>query len=280
MTLTTVGEEEDEVRVGAPGRLPAIELDRVTKRFDRDGARPAVLQDVSLTVAEGEFLCLLGASGCGKSTLLSLVAGLDAPTSGAVSTPAGRAALMFQESALFPWLTAGQNVELALRFRGVARTQRRAEAERLLASVHLEGQSRARVHELSGGMRQRVALARALAQDARVLLMDEPFAALDAITRDVLHDELERVWRENRLTVVFVTHNVREAVRLGQRVVLMSSRPGRIAREWDVAIPGRRRIESTEVADLAREITDVLRTEIRRHATPGSAAAVDGEATR
>jgi NitT/TauT family transport system ATP-binding protein len=280
MTLTTVGEEEDEVRVGAPGSPPAIELDRVTKRFDRDGARPAVLLDVSLTVAEGEFLCLLGASGCGKSTLLSLVAGLDAPTSGAVSTPGGRAALMFQESALFPWLTAGQNVELALRFRGVARQQRRSEAERLLASVHLDGHHGARVHELSGGMRQRVALARALAQDARVLLMDEPFAALDAITRDVLHDELERVWHENGLTVVFVTHNVREAVRLGQRVVLMSSRPGRIAREWDVAIPGRRRIESTEVADLAREITDVLRTEIRRHATPAAATTVDREAPR
>jgi NitT/TauT family transport system ATP-binding protein len=273
MTLTTVGEEEDEVRTDVTSSRPAIELDRVTKRFDRDGARPAVLQDVSLTVAEGEFLCLLGASGCGKSTLLSLVAGLDSPSGGSVSTPAGRAALMFQESALFPWLTAGQNVELALRFRGVPRRGRREEAERLLASVHLEGQHGARVHELSGGMRQRVALARALAQDARVLLMDEPFAALDAITRDVLHDELERVWRENGLTVVFVTHNVREAVRLGQRVVLMSSRPGRIAREWDVAIPGRRRIESADVADLAREITDVLRTEIRRHAAPGAARA-------
>jgi NitT/TauT family transport system ATP-binding protein len=273
MTLTTVG-EEDEVR--ASTSLPAIELDRVTKRFDRDGARPAVLQDVSLTVAEGEFLCLLGASGCGKSTLLSLVAGLDSPTGGSVSTPAGRAALMFQEAALFPWLTAGQNVELALRLRGVPRRERRPEAERLLASVHLEGHHGARVHELSGGMRQRVALARALGQQARVLLMDEPFAALDAITRDVLHDELVRMWQENGLTVVFVTHNVREAVRLGQRVVLMSSRPGRIAREWDVAIPGRRRIESPEVAHLAREITDVLRTEIRRHASPGGPGADAG----
>ena len=276
MTLTTVGEQGGAVRTDAGTSPAAIELDRVTKRFDSDGARPAVLQDVSLTVAEGEFLCLLGASGCGKSTLLSLVAGLDSPTGGSVSTPAGRAALMFQESALFPWLTAGQNVELALRLRGVPRRERRTESERLLASVRLAGQHAARVHELSGGMRQRVALARALAQEPRVLLMDEPFAALDAITRDVLHDELERVWRENGLTVVFVTHNVREAVRLGQRVVLLSSRPGRVAREWDVSIPGRRRIESTEVADLAREITDVLRTEIRRHAVAAPADVTEG----
>jgi len=270
MTVATVGDEEQwaVADVPYPTAPAAIELDRVTKRYDSDGTRPAVLQDVSLTVAEGEFVSLLGASGCGKSTLLSLVAGLDSPTSGSVATPAGNAALMFQESALFPWLTAGQNIELALRLRGVVRRDRRDEAERLLESVHLAGQHHARVHELSGGMRQRVALARALAQDARVLLMDEPFAALDAITRDVLHDELVRVWQENGLTVVFVTHNVREAVRLGQRVELMSSRPGRFVRRWVVDIEGPRRIESPEVADLARVITDDLRREIRRHAVP------------
>lgn len=245
---------------------PAILLEHVTKRFGGDTARPAVLEDVSLSVAAGEFVCLLGASGCGKSTLLSLVAGLDRPTSGTVTTPAGSPALMFQESALFPWLTAGQNVELALRLRGVARRERRDEAERLLASVHLGGHHGSRVHELSGGMRQRVALARALAQDSRVLLMDEPFAALDAITRDVLHEELSRVWRENDLTVLFVTHNVREAVRLGQRVELMSSRPGRFVREWRIDVEGPRRIESPYVAALSVEITDHLRREIVRHA--------------
>ncbi|HET7901674.1 MAG TPA: ABC transporter ATP-binding protein [Candidatus Nanopelagicales bacterium] len=256
----------------------AIVLDRVTKRFDRDGARPAVLQDVSLTVAQGEFVSLLGASGCGKSTLLSLVAGLETPTSGAVSTPGGRAALMFQESALFPWLTAGQNVELALRLRGVPRRDRRPETERLLELVHLAGQHGARVHELSGGMRQRVALARALAQDAQILLMDEPFAALDAITRDVLHDELTRVWQDTGLSVVFVTHNVREAVRLGQRVELMSSRPGRFVRRWLVDIDGPRRIESPEVESLATEIPDDLRREIRRHAVVPPQPIAAGEA--
>jgi NitT/TauT family transport system ATP-binding protein len=273
MTAATVGDGQQwAVADVPPATAPAaIELDRITKRFDRDGSRPAVLQDVSLTVAQGEFVSLLGASGCGKSTMLSLIAGLEKPTSGTVATPGGHAALMFQESALFPWLTAGQNIELALKLRGVPRRERRAEAERHLEVVHLAGQHKTRVHELSGGMRQRVALARALAQDARILLMDEPFAALDAITRDVLHDELIRVWESTGVSVVFVTHNVREAVRLGQRVELMSSRPGRFVRRWEVDIEGPRRIESAGVSELSREITDDLRREIRRHAAPVTA---------
>ncbi len=250
----------------ADPRQPAAVLDRVTLRYPGDEARPPVLADVSLTVAAGEFVCLLGASGCGKSTLLSLLAGLAAPTTGRVSVSAGRPALMFQDSALFPWLTAGQNVELALRLAGVGRRQRRQRAHELLERVHLAGQHRSRVHELSGGMRQRVALARALAQDARLLLMDEPFAALDAITRDVLHEELLAVWRASGMAVVFVTHNVREAVRLGQRVELLSSRPGRLVRRWPVELPAVRRLDSPEVAELASEITGELRQEILRHA--------------
>lgn len=172
---------------------------------------------------------------------------------------------MFQEHALFPWLTAGKNIELALKLRGVAKAERRTKAEELLALVRLEGAYGKRVHELSGGMRQRVALARALAQDSKLLLMDEPFAALDAITRDVLHDELTRIWRETSVSVLFVTHNVREAVRLAERVVLLSSRPGRIAHEWTVDIPQPRRIEDSAVAELSVEITEQLRGEIRRH---------------
>jgi len=253
---------------------PAVTLDHVSKSFGRSGAAHPVLEDINLTVAPGEFVCLLGASGCGKSTLLNLVADLDQPSSGSITVPGGRAALMFQEHALFPWLTAGRNIELALRLRGLGRAERRAEAERLLALVRLSGAHGKRVHELSGGMRQRVALARALAQDASVLLMDEPFAALDAITRDVLHEELTRIWGASNessgadgrsLSVVFVTHNVREAVRLAQRVVLLSSRPGRIAREWRIDLPQPRRIESAGVADLSVEITEQLRGEIRRH---------------
>ncbi|MCX5381064.1 ABC transporter ATP-binding protein [Streptomyces sp. NBC_00091] len=242
----------------------AVRIEHVSKSFPGPAGPQVVLDDISLDLAPGEFVTILGASGCGKSTLLNLVAGLDKPSAGSIATE-GRPALMFQEHALFPWLTAGKNIELALRLRGVAKADRRTEAERLLELVRLGGAYGKRVHELSGGMRQRVALARALAQDSRLLLMDEPFAALDAITRDVLHGELTRIWAETGLSVLFVTHNVREAVRLAQRVVLLSSRPGRVAREWAVDLAQPRRIEDAAVADLSLEITEHLRGEIRRH---------------
>ncbi|NUR92279.1 MAG: ABC transporter ATP-binding protein, partial [Nonomuraea sp.] len=177
-----------------------------------------------------------------------------------------RVALMFQEPALFPWLTVSANVEMALRAKGLSKPERRARAAEFLDIVHLSGFGRKRPHELSGGMRQRVALARALAQDADVLLMDEPFGALDAMTRDLLHDELERIWRERGLSVLFVTHNVREAVRLGDRVVLLSSRPGRVVEDFAVGLPRPRRTDSGEVAELAGTITARLRQEVLRHA--------------
>jgi NitT/TauT family transport system ATP-binding protein len=240
-----------------------VRIEGVQKRF---GTGPLVLDGIDLTIAPGEFVCLLGASGCGKSTLLNLIAGLDKATTGSIETPAEGSAVMFQESALMPWLSARRNVELALRLRGVPRRERRAKALALLDTVNLADAAEKRPHELSGGMRQRVALARALAQDRPVLLMDEPFAALDAITRDLLHEELERVWRATGRTIVFVTHNVREAARLGQRVVLLSSRPGRVVQEWRIAQTLGRRIESPEVAALSVEITDQLRKEIRRNA--------------
>jgi NitT/TauT family transport system ATP-binding protein len=242
--------------------LPAVSIADVSKVFGEGRATVAALDHISLDVEAGEFVCLLGASGCGKSTLLNIVAGLDRPTSGTVQVRANRTGLMFQESALFPWLTARGNVELALKLAGVGRDERRGRTDQLLEMVHLGDFAKQRPHELSGGMRQRVALARALAQDAEVLLMDEPFGALDAMTRDRLHDELETVWRETRKTVLFVTHNVREAVRLGDRVVLLASRPGRVAEVFPVAIPRPRRIDSTDVATLAATITDRLRLEV------------------
>ena len=247
---------EDHVRV---------RIEDVSKVFGHGSDALVALHGVNLTLERGEFVCLVGASGCGKSTLLNLCAGLDAPTVGAVDVR-GRTGLMFQEAALFPWLSVAGNVELALRLRGVKRRQRREQAMELLRTVHLDAFAAKQPHELSGGMRQRVALARAFAQEAEVLLMDEPFGALDAMTRDLLHDELERLYEDRSFTVVFVTHNVREAARLADRVVLLSSRPGRVVAEFPVGIPRPRRIDTPEVSSLAATITNRLREEVRRHA--------------
>lgn len=252
----------------APDRTgtPALVLRDVAKTFGAGAGAVTALRGIDLRVAPGEFVCLLGASGCGKSTLLNLVAQLDAPTSGAVEVGTARPSFMFQEAALLPWLTARRNVELPLRLTGQGRRERRERAEELLALVRLAGQGDKRPHELSGGMRQRVSLARALAATTAVgeaagrpgmLLMDEPFAALDAITRDVLQGELLRVWQATGTTVLFVTHDVREAIRLAQRVVLLSSRPGTVVREWRVG---------ADPSGLHAEITGRLRQVIASHA--------------
>ena len=243
---------------------PAIELLKIQKAYGSGPDQVLALDGVSLTVKSGEFVCLVGASGCGKSTLLNMLVGLDQPSSGLVKVE-GRSTLMFHEPALFPWLTVGANIALALKLRGTRRRERPDRVNELLKSVQLEGLANRRPHELSGGMRQRVAIARAFAQDIDVLCMDEPFGALDAMTRDLLHDELERLWIDRSLTVVFVTHNVREAVRLADRVVLLSSRPGRVIDTFEVEIDRPRRIDTPEVAALAAEITDRLRQEVRRH---------------
>jgi NitT/TauT family transport system ATP-binding protein len=245
----------------------AVRLTDVHKTFGRGQRAVTALAGVDLRVEPGEFVCLLGASGCGKTTLLNLVAGLDVPSSGTVERNTSRPAVMFQEAALMPWLTASRNVELALRLAGVGRSDRRRRTGELLDLVRLSGVGAKRPHELSGGMRQRVALARALACAVApgngalpsLLLMDEPFSALDAITRDVLQSELLRVWRATGAAVLFVTHDVREAVRLGQRVVLLSSRPGRVVQEWNVEN------EATH-ADTINEINGRLREVISSHA--------------
>ncbi len=244
---------------------PVIRLTGVGKVFGRGRDAVTVLDGVDLVVAPGEFVCLLGASGCGKTTLLDIVAGLEPASRGAVAAPSSRPAVMFQDSALLPWLTAGRNVELPLRFAGVGRAERRERAGRLLELVRLGGLAGKRPHELSGGMRQRVALARALAASLGgrddgsegLLLMDEPFGALDAITRDVLQSELLRVWRATGTAVLFVTHDVREAVRLSQRVVLLSSRPGRVVGEWRTA--------GADHELLSAVITSELRVSISTH---------------
>ena len=262
--MTSVLPEAEET--GRTDIRPALRLSEVSKVYGRGPGAVHALDKVSLDVAPGEFVCLVGASGCGKSTLLSLVAGLDPVTAGEIDLADSRTpALMFQEPALFPWLTVASNVGLPLKLRGVGRAERQERVEALLRTVHLLDFAKKRPHQLSGGMRQRVALARTLATDSALLLMDEPFGALDAMTRDILHDELERIWAERALTVVFVTHNVREAARLGDRIVLLSSRPGRVAWERAVDVPRPRRIDSPEIAAIAAEVTDRLRSEVRRH---------------
>ena len=257
------------VAPGVLGVAPAearttVALRNVTKIFPAGAGTITALDDISLTARAGEFVCLIGASGCGKSTLLNLVAGLDAPTRGLVDR-LGEPSFMFQEAALFPWLSVERNVELPLLLAKVPKPQRRERVRELLDLVRLSQFAERQPHELSGGMRQRAALARALAKDAEVLLMDEPFGALDAMTRDVLHDELERIWQTTNKTILFVTHNVREAARLGDRIVLLTSRPGKVAEEFVVDLPRPRRIEDADVARLASRVTARLRQEVARH---------------
>ena len=252
--------------------LPKVSLDAISLSYKTTaGERLLALDKVSLQVRPGEFLCIVGPSGCGKSTLLHLIAGLLRPSSGKifvdgkfVTGPGTDRILIFQELGLFPWLTVAQNVEFGLKMKNISKAEREERIQHYLRLVHLAKFRDSYIHQLSGGMRQRVALARALATEPDVLLMDEPFAALDAQTRDLLHDELERIWSETGCTVIFVTHNVREAVRLGDRVVLLTFRPGQVKQEFPVRLPRPRHIEETDVARTAREILDCLREEINK----------------
>jgi NitT/TauT family transport system ATP-binding protein len=251
---------------------PKVRLQEVSLSYQTEnGAQLLALDRIDLDVQAGEFLCIVGPSGCGKSTLLHLIAALQKPTLGNiaiddenVTTPGTDRILIFQEHGLFPWLTVGQNVEFGMKMKGLSKAEREEKTRYYLRLVHLSEFKDSRPHQLSGGMRQRVALARALATEPDVLLMDEPFAALDAQTRDMLHDELEKIWAETGRTIIFVTHNVREAVRLGDRVALMSFRPGRVKKEFVVDLPRPRHLEEVEVARTAREILDSLRDEINK----------------
>ena len=249
-------------RVRPPGR-PKIHVHRVGHRFPNE---VVALHDVNVEVHAGEFVCLLGPSGCGKTTLLYALAGHLAPSGGRIAIdgirvdgPGPTRLLVFQEPALFPWLTARQNVLFPLRAQGVPRATAEERARELFALVHLEGFEDALPHQLSGGMRMRVQLARALALDPAVLLMDEPFAALDAQTRGHMHELLQRIWLRDRKTVVFVTHDVREALVLGDRVIVMAARPGRVLRDLELRLPRPRDPDDEALVELSRRIRDELR---------------------
>jgi NitT/TauT family transport system ATP-binding protein len=262
----------DSVSQSPDSRKESIALSGVFRSYANSrGSFTPALQNIDLEIEQGEFVCIVGPSGCGKSTLLHLLAGLDKPTTGQVIVdgnpvqgPGTDRILLFQELGLFPWLTVRQNVEFGMKMAGVSKDERKDRARTFLRMVHLSHFEDHYIHQLSGGMKQRVALARSLALHPKILLMDEPFAALDAQTRDMLHDELERLWKETSPTIVFVTHNVREAVRLGDRVLLMSFRPGRIKKQFQVTLPRPRHVEDSDVALMSKEILGQLREEIDR----------------
>ncbi|WP_287822466.1 ABC transporter ATP-binding protein [Clostridium sp.] len=229
------------------------------------------LDNINLSFKQGEFICLLGPSGCGKSTLLNIIAGLEKPTSGKillndkeVKEVGPDKAFMFQEAALFPWLKVIDNVEFGMKMAGISKEERREKALKYLKMVHLTKFQNSFVHELSGGMRQRVSLARALTLDSELLLMDEPFSALDSQTKSILQLELQKIWWETKKTVVFVTHNVEEAVLLGDRVIVMSANPGRVKREFKIQLARPREAQSVDLAYVAAQVMKDLKEEVEK----------------
>ena len=264
-----------EVAAAAPtppsgrGRLA---LNNITKDFDASAVdAPPALSDVSVTTDPGEFVVVVGPSGCGKSTLLNIAAGMLKPDGGTVSldgTPVTRPgpdrAMVFQEHGLFPWLSAQQNVEFGLKMAGVGKRERQDRAAAALELVHLGQFGKKLIHELSGGMRQRVSIARALVMDPAVLLMDEPFAALDAQTRTLLHEQLQDLWVRTRKTILFVTHSVGEAVRLADRIIVLHAHPGRVRRQVLVHLPHPRDFDSKHVAELVSLVRTEIEEEVNR----------------
>jgi NitT/TauT family transport system ATP-binding protein len=248
-----------------PDEDTLLRVEGVSRRFASNRHDTTAVQDVSLSVRRGEFVCIVGPSGCGKSTLLNVIAGLDRPSQGSLSFegrevagPSAERVVVFQEPALYPWLNVRANVEFGLKLKGVQGAARRAAADEHLVLVGLQRFERALIHELSGGMKQRVQLARALAVEPKMLLMDEPFAALDAQTRDVLQMELQDIWARTGSTILFITHNVREAALLADRVIVMTPMPGRIKAEIEVPLRRPRSLDDHAVIDYAAAVRNAL----------------------
>ncbi|MBR0658404.1 ABC transporter ATP-binding protein [Neoroseomonas oryzicola] len=253
--------------------LPILDVRGVGKTYELNGQKIEALRDANLTVKKGEFVCLIGASGCGKSTLLRIVAGFEPPSAGQalmwdkpVDGPAPDRGMVFQDYGLFPWLTVRQNIGFGPQSRGLPKQEVRDTAERFVNMVGLTRFADAYPHQLSGGMKQRVAIARVLANDADMVLMDEPFGALDAMTRERLQDELLDIWQRTKLTVLFVTHSIEEAIFLADRVVVMEPGPGRIASEHRIELPRPRDVASPEFNEVRRELSARLHSHHARKA--------------
>jgi NitT/TauT family transport system ATP-binding protein len=253
--------------------LPILDIRGVGKIYELNGQKIEALRDANLTIRKGEFVCLIGASGCGKSTLLRIVAGFEPPTSGQalmwdkpVGGPAPDRGMVFQDYGLFPWLTVRQNIGFGPTSRGLAKAEVRDTVERFVNMVGLTRFADAFPHQLSGGMKQRVAIARVLANDAEMVLMDEPFGALDAMTRERLQDELLDIWQRTKLTVLFVTHSIEEAIFLADRVVVMEPGPGRIASEHMIDLPRPRDVASPEFNVVRRDLSARLHSHHARKA--------------
>jgi NitT/TauT family transport system ATP-binding protein len=249
-----------------------IVIENVNKVFAADGREVVALKDISLSIPPGQFTCLLGPSGCGKSTLLNAVAGFAAPTSGSivaegrpVTGPGPERGMVFQEYALFPWMTVEQNIGFGLQIKGVPRPDIKRRVDELLALLSLSDFRQRFPKDLSGGMRQRVAIARVLALDSPIMLMDEPFGALDALTRRNLQDELLRIWAELKKTILFVTHSIEEAIYLSDRIVVMTYRPGTVKRDIVVDLPRPRDPAAPEFNALKRELGMLVMEEQQRH---------------
>jgi NitT/TauT family transport system ATP-binding protein len=249
----------------------SLVIDGVNKKFTAKHKETHTLDKINLTCKKGEFICILGPSGCGKSTLLNIIAGLESPSEGRIHLNGNEVkgvgvdrAVMFQESALFPWLKVIDNVEFGMKIAGVPQKERRERALYYLKMVHLTKFQNSYIHELSGGMRQRVALVRALTLDSEVLLMDEPFAALDSQTKAILQQELQKVWWETKKTIIFITHNVEEAVLLGDRVLVMAANPGRIKKEFKIELARPRKIEDINLTYVASQVMLELKEEVEK----------------
>jgi NitT/TauT family transport system ATP-binding protein len=249
--------------------MALLEITGVNKLFMADGKEMQALKDINLNIEENEFICFIGPSGCGKTTLLRIIAGLEEPSSGNIALagipikgPGPERGMVFQEYSLFPWRTVLDNIVFGLELKGIASDERERKGRQYLKMVGLERFETRYPHELSGGMKQRVAIARALVNDPLALLMDEPFGALDAQTRNIMQSELLRIWNEEKKTVVFVTHSVDEAIYLADRIVIMSARPGRIKDIIEISLSRPRNRTSPEVNTIRDRILADLRSEI------------------